>query len=511
MRRLTMTHAPTLKTTALAAALTALLAGCNLAPTYRTPGLAVPGTVTSSGAPVQASEAGLQQAQALQWLRSAQLRGVVALALGHNRDLRVAIENIEKARAQYGISRADLLPGVNAQAQGSRARTAADLNPSGNAAATTQYTAQLGFASYELDLWGRIRNLNEAALQQFLQSQENQRNVQIGLVADVANAWLALAADQARLQLAQDTLASRIKAFELTQRMHQLGSTSGLVLAQNQTTVDTARGDVASFTAQVERDRNALQLLVGGPVPGDLLPTATTLMGSPVASGPAGTNGAAYPAANQGADEVAALMAVPVPLPSSVLLQRPDVQAAERNLRAMQANIGAARAALFPTISLTASVGTGSRELDSLFGSRNGTWSFIPLVRLPLFDGGRNRANVQVAESNQRIAVAQYEKAVQTAFRETADVLADRAQWGNRLAAQTSMVAHTQTAFDLSNARFKAGVDNYLTVLDAQRSLYTAQQTLIGLRFAEQINRVTLWKVLGGEDASAPVAPAPLG
>ena len=180
------------------------------------------------------------------------------------------------------------------------------------------------------------------------------------------------------------------------------------------------------------------------------------------------------------------------------MLARPDVQAAEHNLQALNANIGAARAAMFPTITLTGAVGTGSDELKGLFGSGNGTWSFIPLVKLPIFDGGRNRAAVEVAQSNQRIAVSQYEKAVQTAFREVADVLADRAQWGNRLSAQTSMVTNTQKAFDLSNARFKAGVDNYLTVLDAQRSLYVAQQTLIGLQLSEQLNRVTLWKVLGG-------------
>jgi NodT family efflux transporter outer membrane factor (OMF) lipoprotein len=480
---------PMMRTTlhALPAALALLLAGCNLAPTYRTPPLPVPETVGADGTPVQAGEAGLQQAESLQWLQSSRLRQVVALALTHNRDLRVAVENIEKARAQYGITRADLLPGVNAQAQANRSRTAADLNASGRSTLATQYTAQLGFASYELDLWSRIRNLSDAALQQFLQSQENRRNVQIGLVADVANAWLTLAADQARLQLARDTLASRIKALELTQRMHEIGSTSGLVLAQNQTTVDTARGDVAGFTSQVDRDRNALQLLVGGPVPADLLPNAQTLA----------------------AADVAALQAVPAPLPSGVLLQRPDVQAAERNLRAMNANIGAARAAMFPTISLTASVGTGSTDLDRLFGAGNGTWSFIPLVRLPIFDAGRNRATVQVAESNLRSAVAQYEKAVQTAFRETADVLADRAQWSERLAAQNSMVEHTQKAFDLSNARFRTGADNYLTVLDAQRSLYAAQQTLIGLRLSEQLNRVTLWKVLGGAESVAQQQDAP--
>ncbi|QXZ10814.1 efflux transporter outer membrane subunit [Comamonas sp. Y33R10-2] len=479
MRRLSMNISAV-----AAACAAALLAGCNLAPTYKTPDLPVPENVSANAGNAvlaQASETALQQTQALQWLQSSQLRDVVALALSNNRDLRVAVENIEKARAQYGITRADLLPGITAQAQANRSRTAADLTTAGRSNITEQYSAQLGFASYELDMWGRIRNLSEASLQQFLLSQENQRNVQIGLVADVSNAWLTLAADQARLQLAKDTLASRVKAFELTRKMHELGSTSGLVLAQNQTTVDTARGDVASYTSQVDKDRNALQLLLGGPIPAQLLPTAQTLMD--------GTN-------------AAALKAVPVPLPSIVLLKRPDVQAAERNLQAMNASIGAARAAMFPSITLTGSFGVGSNELDRLFGNNNSTWSFIPLVRLPIFDGGRNRANVQVAESNQRIALSQYEKSVQTAFKEVADVLADRAQWDERLSAQTSMVANTQKAFDLSNARFKAGVDNYLTVLDAQRSLYIAQQTLIALRLSEQLNRVTLWKALGGEEGA---------
>lgn len=467
----------------VAALAASLLAGCNFAPRDARPDAVVPDVVSAqAGTPVQATASAQELAQAQAWVRSPQLREVLALALSHNRDLRVALENIEKARAQYGISRADTLPSVSAQAQGTRSRTAADLSNSGRSTISEQYVAQLGFTSYEIDFWGRVRNLSEAGLQAFLQSQDNQRNVQLGLVADVANAWLNLAANEARLQLAKDTLASREKAYELTRQIFQIGSTSGLVLAQNLSTVETARGDVAAYTAQVERDRNALQLLVGGPVPAALLPTAATLTAGDV-------NGA----------DTAALLPLPSPLPSSVLLQRPDVQAAEHNLRAMQANIGAARAARFPTISLTGSIGTGSRELDQLFGNGNGTWSFMPQIRLPIFDGGRLQAGVEVAEANQRIALAQYEKAVQTAFKETADALADRAQWGQRLGAQTGMVAATQKAFELSEARFKAGVDNYLTVLDAQRSLYAAQQTLITLRLSEQLNRVTLWKVLGGE------------
>ena len=384
------------------------IGGCmNLAPTTATPTLPVPATLNGAGqntpdqAAAQPTARSLEQAEAIGWVQAPALRQVLALALANNRDLRLAVTNIEKARAQYGVQQADLLPTLAATAQGSRTRTAQDLTTAGRAQTTTQLNAQIGFASYELDLWGRVRNLNEAALQQFLQTTENQRNVQITLVADVANAWLTLSADQARLQLAQDTLQSRRKAFAITQRIYELGATSGLVLAQNQTTVDTARGDVAAYSSQVERDRNALQLLVGGPVPEALLPP-------PLASD---------------TRNAAALVDVEAPLPSTRLLARPDIQAAEYGLRAASANIGVARAALFPSISLTASAGTASNELSNLFGSGNGTWSFIPLVRLPIFDGGRNRANVRVAQANEQLALTQYEKTVQTAFRETADAL----------------------------------------------------------------------------------------
>ncbi len=466
---------------ALAAlAASAVLAGCvNLAPPYAAPPAAVPATVAldTGAAPAEAGDAARSAAQALAWVQSPALRETIALALDNNRDLQAALASLERARALYGVQQADTLPTVAATAQGTRSRSAADLSAVGRAQTASQFSAQLGFASYELDLWGRVRNLNEAALQQFLQTAANRRSVEIALVADVANTWLALAADQARLRLAQDTLASRQKAYELTERIHELGATSGLVLAQNRTTVESARVDAAAFAAQVERDRNALQLLVGGPVPTALLPA---------------------PLDRLEADSAAALLNVPAPLPSSLLLLRPDIAAAENGLRAATANIGAARAALFPTISLTATAGTASDALGGLFASGNGTWSFAPQLRLPLLDGGRARANVRVAEADTQLALAQYDKAVQTAFREVADALAERARWAERLQAQSALVAATQKAFDLSEARFKAGVDNYLTVLDAQRSLYAAQQTQLTLRLAEQVNRITLYKVLGG-------------
>ena len=476
--------------TALAAS--AVLAGCvNLAPLYATPPAPVPATVAldAGAAPAQAGDAARAAADALIWVQSPALREVIALALDNNRDLQVALANLERARALYGVQQADSLPTVAATAQGARTRSAADLTASGRAQTTSQFSAQLGFTSYELDLWGRVRNLNAAALQQFLQTAANQRSVEIALVADVANTWLALAADQSRLQLAQNTLATRQKAFALTQRMHELGATSGLVLAQNQTTVESARVDVATFASQVARDRNALQLLVGGPVPPALWP-ATPAMRADTQTAPT--------ASVTALPQAAALLEILTPLPSSLLLVRPDILAAEHNLRAATANIGAARAALFPTISLTATAGTASNELGGLFAGGNGTWSFAPQIRLPLLDGGRARANVRVADASAQLAVAQYDKTVQGAFREVADALAERAQWNERLQAQAALVAATQKAFDLSQARFKAGVDNYLTVLDAQRSLYTAQQTQISLQLAEQVNRVTLYKVLGG-------------
>lgn len=464
-----------------ASALVVLLAGCAQQPPAKPD---VQGVVAPLlGQPLAVAEASAtaqQTSQRLAWVQHPGLRQAIAQALTHNRDLRVALLNIERARAQYGITNAAQLPTVAAAAQGSRSRTAADLSATGQSVTSSQYSAQLATTSFELDLWGRVRNLNEAALQQFLQSESNQQNVQIVLVADVTNAWLNLAANEARLALARDTLAGREKAYQLAERIHELGGTSGLVLAQNRVTVETARGDVAAFTAQVAKDRNALDALVGSGLSPDWLPTADTLRG----------DAAAAPTA---------LMAVPAELPSSLLLERPDVRASEYALQALSANVAAARAALFPTITLSTSIGFGSRELGSLLGSGNNTWSFVPQIRWPIFDGGSARAAVDVAQANRDIAVAQYEKSIQTGFREVSDALAERAQWQERLSAQQAVVDANARAFELSEARFTSGVDNYLTVLDAQRSLYAAQQILIGLRQSEQANRVALWKVLGGQ------------
>lgn len=484
----------------LAALACALLAGCNLAPRYQAPALPVPEAVAPA-LPVPATTGGVPLGAdgPMQWqsfVQEPRLRDLVALALAHNRDLRVAVLAIEKARAQYGVTQADRFPTVNATGAGTRSRTADDLTTAGRANTTGQYSATLGFSSYEIDFFGRVRNLNDAALQEFLRVAENQRSVQLSLVAEVVGAWLTLDADAQRLQLARETLRTRQQALDLTRRSHALGATSGLVLAQAQSTADTARVDAAAFAAQVARSRHALALLAGAPVPDALLPANAAAAATPGAQ--------AQPTAPAPAT---ALLALPADLPSSVLLRRPDVRAAEHALQGSHANIGAARAAFFPSITLTASVGTASQALSGLFDAGNGTWAFAPQIRLPLFDAGRNQAQLRVAETTRDTAVAQYEKAIQSAFREVADALAERATLDERLAAQRSLVDASQRMLELSDARFRLGADSYLAVLDAQRSLYAAQQAQIALQLAEQVNRVTLYKVLGGQWADGAAGP----
>ncbi|WCM94813.1 efflux transporter outer membrane subunit [Acidovorax sp. NCPPB 2350] len=500
------------RATALALAAAALATGCaNLAPPYEAPALPVPATL-AAGAPAEGTP--LPDAGPAAWdafIEEPRLRDTVRLALDSNRDLRVAALAIERARAQYGVSRADLFPTVNATGAGTRTRTADDLTTAGRSNLSSQYSAQVGFASYEIDFFGRVRNLNEAALQEFLRVGENARSVQLSLVADVAGAWLTLDADARRLLLARETLRTREQSLALARRSHEQGASSGLTLVQTQTTVDAARADVGATTAQLAKDRNALQLLLGGPVPDALLPSSVAEALAPADAAAATSISATTATADRwqraAAAPVAPLLALPAGLPSSTLLQRPDVQAAERTLRGATASIGAARAAFFPSITLTTSVGTASNELSGLFGAGNGTWSFAPQIRLPIFDAGRNQANLRVAEVARDTAVAQYEKAVQTAFREVADALADRATLQDRLQAQQSLVDASQRALDLTQARWRLGADSYLAVLDAQRSLYTAQQTLIGLQFTEQSNRITLYKVLGGHWATAAATP----
>lgn len=456
----------------LAAAL--LASGCSLMPAYQRPASPVPEAYPATTAATTA--AGSQAAADIGWrdfYADPRLRQVIELALANNRDLRVAVLNIESARAAYRIQRADLFPAISASGSGTAQRTPASLSQTGSASVNHQYSAGIGFASYELDLFGRVRSQNEQALQSFLATEAASRSAQISLVAEVANAWLTLAADRERLRLAEETLESRSESLALTQRRFELGATSQLSLSQAQSTVDSARADVAGYRAQVSRDRNALVLLAGAPVPDALQPDRLR-------------------------DSLNALPELPAGVPSQLLERRPDIVQAEADLKAANANIGAARAAFFPRIALTASAGSASASLGDLFKAGSGTWSFGPSVSLPLFDGGANRANLKGAQVGRDIKVAQYEKSIQSAFREVADALAARGELGEQLDAQDSLVRSTAQSLQLSQARYARGVDSYLEVLDAQRSLYAAQQSLIATRLARLSNSVTLYKALGG-------------
>lgn len=458
----------------------AALAGCmNLAPTYERPAAPVAPGWPQGEAYGEPAAAGVA-ATDLAWREvfvDAPLQRTIELALSNNRNLRVAALNIEQARAQYQIQRADLFPTVAASGEAVHQRTPADLSQAGRAVTSHTYSAGIGFSTYELDLFGRVRNLNEQALQLFFATEEARRGTQISLVAEVANVYLTATADGELLRLARDTLESQESSYKLARRSHELGVASALDLRQAQTSVEVARADVARYTRALAQDLNALALLVGAPLPSDVRP------------------GGVHPEDLQWIDRLAEL---PAGLPSEVLQRRPDVMQAERQLQAANATIGAARAAFFPRISLTASAGVASSSLSDLFQGSARAWSFVPQVSLPIFDAGRNRANLEVSKTQRDIALAQYELAIQSAFREVADALAARGTFDEQLAAQQALVDATDETYRLSQARYRSGVDSYLAVLDAQRSLYAAQQSLITLRLARSANLVTLYKVLGG-------------
>jgi outer membrane protein, multidrug efflux system len=447
----------------LTTALAAGLAGCvNLAPDYARPQAPVPAAFNQASAGAAKIDLGWRG-----FFSDQRLREVIELTLANNRDLRIAAANIEQARAQYRVQRADRLPAIDATGDATRQRTA-------STGTASEYSVELGLASYELDFFGRVKNLSDAALQSYLATEETRRSTQISLVAETATAWLTLLADEQRLDLAERTLKSRQASYDLTNKSFELGGQSGLTLAQIQTTVDGARVDMAAYRSQIELDRHALDLLVGSPVPAELLPG-----GEPAAP-------------------AALLIDVPAGLPSSLLQQRPDVLAAEHGLQASHANIGAARAAFFPSVTLTAQAGTASTALSGLFKRGSGAWLFEPTISLPIFDAGANRAHLQAAEAERDVALTTYEKAVQTAFREVADALSQRSHLGDQLAAQQSLTQASQKSFQLTKARFDSGADSYLDVLVTQISLYTAQQTMITLHLAQQTNRIVLYKVLGG-------------
>lgn len=393
-------------------------------------------------------------------------RRLIQLALQHNRDLRVAALTIEHARAQLQVRRADALPTLNAIAAGSR-------EPGSNGDQTSVYTIGLGVTAWELDFFGRIRSLSDVALAQFYATEEARKATQIALIAAVVNAQLALQADDELIDATRRTLATREDSLKLTKLKFDNGAASELELRQAESLLEGANVALAQQRRQRALDENALVMLIGQPLPSDLPP--------------------ARPLAEQGL-----LGTLPAGLPSELLDRRPDVRQAERQLIGANANIGAARAAFWPRITLTGTVGIASTELSKLFSNGSSAWTFGPQLVLPIFDAGRNQANLQVAQVNRDIAVAQYEKAIQTAFREVADALAGRATLGEQLRAQQAQADAEEVRSRLAELRYRNGAASYLDVLDAQRSLFAARQAVVQVQLQQAQNLVTLYKVLGG-------------
>jgi len=456
------------------------LTGCTMAPRYIRPDAPIPED-WPSGAAYKEIEAMAEvpAAQELDWqefFTDGHLQKVIAMTLDINRDLRLAALNVERARAVYGIRRGDLLPTVSATGNMSKERVPADLADSGRAKITDYYSVNLGVLSWEIDLFGRIRSLKDQALEEYLATEHVRRGTQISLISAVAEAYLALAADREALKLSQSTLAAQESSHNLIQQRYNYGITNELDLRRAQTQVDIARRDVALYLQRAAQDENALHLLAGVSVPKELLPSDLGSVTPPSEISPG--------------------------VSSEALLRRPDILATEHQLKAVNASIGAARAAFFPRISLTSTIGTASYELSRLFQAGSSTWLFAPQATMPIFDT-RLWSALRGVTVERDIAVAQYEKAIQTAFKEVADALAQRGTVEDQLAAQESLVRASADTYRLSDARYSKGIDSYLSVLDAQRSLFAAEQGLIAIRLARLANLVTLYKVLGGGDDSS--------
>jgi len=451
------------------------LGGCTMIPEYTQPKAPVPGKWPQEGIYKKAEiRTGAPAATKLSWQKffiDARLLKLIEMALANNRDLRLAALNVEHARALYGVRRAELFPSLTAAGSGSKQRVPADLSSTGNSMIEKQYSVNLGITSWEIDFFGRIRSLEEKALQEYLATEQARRSAQISLISEVGRAYFTLAADRQNLKLSEDILKSREAMYSLISRQYEVGVVNELDLRRVQTQVDTARGAVARYTQLVAQDENALNLLVGSTVPRGLLPSNMDSVKPPeeISSG----------------------------LLSSVLLRRPDIISAEHRLKAAYANIGAARSALFPRIALTTSAGTASSELSGLFEAGSRTWNFTPQISVPIFDA-RTWAALRVTKTERKIALAQYEKAIQTAFKEVADSLAAKGTIEQRIEAQQSLVDALARTYQLSKERYTKGIDSYLGVLDAQRSLYAAQQGLISLRLAKLANQIRLYAVLGG-------------
>lgn len=488
------------------ALLSAAVSGCTLAPRYERPsapvdsefstavpnvgGTSASGGISSSGeasaagnipagASASASGAAVEArlASDIGWREvfpDPQLQDLIGRALRNNRDLRMAALNVEAARAQYRIQRADLVPNIDVAGEGSSQRVPSSLSTTGQTYVSRSYAVAAGVTAFELDLFGRVRSLRNTALETYLGLEETRLSAQIALVAEVANAWLTLVADQELLRLSRETLQSQQRSLELTRMRFQSGVASEVDVHQAEIAVHEAEVSIATYTRQIVQDRNALALLVGEPLPVD------------IGTGERSINSQVF------------AQDLPAGLPAQLLERRPDIRAAEHALKAANANIGAARAAFFPRITLTGSYGDADRELSGLFEGGERTWSFIPRITVPIFSGGANAANLDLAHVRKRIEVARYEQTIQVAFREVSDALIARSTLDEQLRAQEALTEAASKSYRLAEMRYRNGVDSYLTTLVAQRDLFRAQQALINTRLARASNLVLLYKALGG-------------
>jgi outer membrane protein, multidrug efflux system len=479
--------------TALAAVI-ALVAGCSLQPVYERPDAPVAASYPTGPAYEPASGATTSPAAEIGWrdfLKDPRLQRIVEIALANNRDLRVAALNMAQYQAQYRITRSAQFPEIGIGA-GSTAQRAPGLTGGGPNVTTHRYSAGPS-AAWTLDFFGRLHSLSDQALQQYFATAQAGKAAYITLVSAVADQYLTMLAADELLAVTQRTLDAAQKSYDLSLLQFQAGTGTELSVRQAQTVVEQARANHAAQVRSRAQAENALVLLLGQPLPADLPP--------------------AVPFNSQ-----AFLADIPEGLPSDLLARRPDIMEAEANLRAAYANIGAARAAFFPDISLTATLGTASAALSGLFGPGALAWSFVSSIAMPIFDGGRLQGNLDLSQLQKDSFVAQYEKAIQTAFREVADALAARGTFDEQIAAQERYTEAYQRYLELSELRFRTGVDSYLNVLTAQTNLYSAQQTLVSTRLSRLSNLVDLYRILGGgwiehtSDAPRPaedLAPSP--
>ena len=468
--------------------LAALLSACSMTPRYERPAAPIAADWPVAGVgliPGGASSAAIGAAD-IEWqnfFSDPKLRQLIEAALRNNRDLRIAVLNIEQARAQYQIKRADQLPTVNASVTGLR-----QPSTSGNGSISTLYTAGLGITAYEFDFFGRVSSLKDAALSQYLATEEGRKTAQISLIATVANTYLSLLADDDLLIITQQTLSTREDSLRLSKLRFDNGVTSELDYRLAESLAEAARVSLAQLVRQRALDENALTLLIGQPITSAMditLPTGKGLADLPV------------------------MPDVPAGLPSELLARRPDIRQAEQQLLAANANIGAARAAFYPRISLTSNVGSASSRLTNLFQGGTWGWTLAPQLVLTIFDAGRNAAGLGFANAGQGIAVAQYEKSIQTAFREVADALAGRATLGEQLRAQQAQASAEAVRFKLSDMRYQNGIASQLDLLDAQRSLFAARQAVVQTRLSQLQSQVTLYKTLGGGWKETPATATP--